>query len=260
MAILFAYLLYVYVDNLFAKDVLKTLIGTFVGAGLAFLSNFWMQTKIRRRDEIAAGLQALFVIRSQFDDYLNVRFAFYKSMSVMGDLPECLYAKPMSLNFNESNVFDYKSLSFLLLLPAGVDAYTELQVIERKYFDLAARHEDLNNSAIERQKVTAELHQNNRINEQTPFETIVQLIGPELSARLRDHLRAVVVRVAADERSYVHAYSALKKVLADYFGDEVTLSEFEIPKKFAKENIPSIPIVFQPYLNKVIAESVKDNF
>jgi hypothetical protein len=183
----------------------------------------------------------------------------YKAMSetdsLTEDLPECLYAKPMSFNFNASNVFDYKSLTFLLYSTAGKDAYAELQSIERMYLDLAARHEDLNDSAIERQKESAELHQQNIINEKTSFETIVQLLGPELSARLRDHLRAVVIRIELDEQRYLHAYRALIEVLDEYFGEKIVLRKLESKKKFEKENLPPLPAVFQTYLEKVKAES-----
>jgi hypothetical protein len=48
----------------FLPDAFKALVGSFAGAGLAFLANIVLQRRIEKRDNLAAGRLALLRIRS----------------------------------------------------------------------------------------------------------------------------------------------------------------------------------------------------
>ena len=139
------------------SDVAKTLLGTFVGAGLAFASNWWFQRRARIRDELASGRRDLFTIRAQLDEFVNCRYAIRQEMSRMhveiGDAPDWVYAKPLSFSFSSSNLFDFKSLAFLLSTATGRAAFERLQFTERTYLDITARLSDFHSSEIGRAHV-----------------------------------------------------------------------------------------------------------
>jgi len=161
--ILIAIFVYLIKFGLIENDLGKTLLGTFAAAWLAFLSNQLVRFQIQNRDDLAAARRALLTISSQMDDFLNYRYGIQYSMNIlaeaMANVPEWCYAKPIGFNFNPSNVFDFKSLRFLLTSSTGRRAYERLQLIERTYLDIMARHADLNSSAIDIQKELARLHQ-----------------------------------------------------------------------------------------------------
>jgi hypothetical protein len=115
--------IFLYEIRPFNSEIFKSLIGTFIGAALAFLSNYWFKQQDQNREELAAGRRALFTIRSRLDDFINFRCAIQYSMGIvdkaMPNAPEWCYAKPMGFNFNPSNVFGFKSLNFLLSTSTG---------------------------------------------------------------------------------------------------------------------------------------------
>lgn len=236
------------------SEILKSLVGTFIGAILAFVSNWWFKYESHRREELAAGLRALFTIRSQFDDFINVRFALQHSMNAMAKImpnePEWCYAKPMTFNFDPSNTFDFKSLSFLLSIETGRSAYEGLQFIERTYLDLMARHADLNASALELQKATAEIFRTHLNMAATTFETMEGMLGPELPTRVRSHLQAVVIRIDRDEQRYAKVFNDLNAEMNKLFGENVKLSKLTIPEKCKKDNLPDFPNKLKAYLTE----------
>ena len=100
-----------------ASDVVKTLIGTFVGAGAAFYGQHRASARIEKRDNLAAGRLALLVIRAQLDDFANYRRAMRIALNLTNiQLGQALQngrlENPMAFNFGESNVFKYESLAF----------------------------------------------------------------------------------------------------------------------------------------------------
>jgi len=235
------------------SEIIKPLVGTFIGAILAFLSNWWFKYESQSREELASGLRALFTIRSQFDDFINVRFALQHSMNAMAKAimfnePEWCYAKPMAFNFNPSNIFDFKSLSFLLSTETGRNAYQGLQLIERTYLDFTARHADLNSSALELQKTTAELFRTHLNLTSATLETMESMLGPELPARVKSHLQALVIRIDRDERRYLKVFDELNTVMDQLFGDKAEKSKLIIPEKFKKDNLPDYPNRLKKYL------------
>src|SRR4051812_11265051 len=54
-------------------DIAKTLVGVFIGAGLAFATNEMVQRRSRARDDKAAGNVALATIGRAYSDFLRVR-------------------------------------------------------------------------------------------------------------------------------------------------------------------------------------------
>ncbi|MDE2118806.1 MAG: hypothetical protein KGJ19_09450 [Betaproteobacteria bacterium] len=239
-------------------DFGKTLSGTFVGAWLAFVSNMFMRYQNQYRDDLAAGRRALFTIRSQIDDFTNYRYAFQHSIAqvdaVIPGAPEWCLAKPMGFNFNSSNVFDYKSLGFLLSKESGRIAYQQLQFVERTYLDLMARHSDLNSSAIDTQKAMSELHSKIANLQNIPLKSLEPHLGFELTYRTRDHLRTVALRVDQDEQRYKNAFNVLNDALKETLSNDAKIPFLEIPDKFKKENLPPLPESLRSYVDQQIGQ------
>lgn len=232
-----------------------TLIGSFTGAGLAFISNWWAQRRIEKRDNLAAGRRALFTVRSQLDDFVNYRFGIQGAIAaIAGKLqgaPEWAYAKPIGFNFDESNRFDFGSLVFLLSKETGRAAFERLQLTERTYLDLMARHSDFNNSVIELQKTLAFHRQHGNAG---TFEQMESSAGPELVARVRDHQRAIVLRIDRDEQRYSKAYNLLNDAMTDLFGSKACLPQTAIQEKFLQKNLPPLPPALRGYVDEVPKE------
>jgi hypothetical protein len=238
------------------RDLIKTLLGTFVGASLAFIFNRYMESQNQYRNDLAAGRRALFTIRSQIDDFANFRYGFQHSIAQVNagipNAPEWCLAKPMGFNFNPSNVFDYKSLGFLLSGKTGRVAYQQLQLIERTYQDLMARHSDLNGSAIDIQKAVSELQSKVANPHEISLSLLETLIGSELIHRVRDQLRAVALRVDQDEHRYLDALTMLNNALEDLLDKNAKTSPPIIPDKFIKTNLPPLPESLRSYIDQQI--------
>jgi len=253
--ILIAFFTYLINAQIIERDFGKTLSGTFVGAWLAFVSNMFMRHQNQYRDDLAAGRRALYTISNQFEDFANFRRAFQHIVTQMDagipDAPEWALAKPMGFNFNSSNVFDYKSLGFLLSKESGRNAYQQLQYVERTYLDLMAWHSDLNSSVLDIQKAMNELSKKIANFQDIPLESLEPHLGLDLY-RVRDFLRGVALRVDQDESRYMDAHNMLNKALHEMLGKNATIPFIRIPDELKKENLPPFPKSIQSYLDQQI--------
>ncbi|BCK87355.1 hypothetical protein MIZ01_1133 [Sideroxyarcus emersonii] len=225
----------------------KDIFNTAVGGLIAFGFNLVLHDRKETKENLAAGLAALFTIRSQFDDYLNCRLGIYNSIATtksaqIPGAPDWSFVKPLGFNFNPSNVFDFKSIDFLLTSPSGKDVYQHLQLLERTYLDLMARYNDLNGSAIELQKTMSGIIQI-KFNYQHPsFQTMEYEIGPELIGRVISQQHSVIVRLVRDEARYSKIFGMLQNELLTRFGVEVIGNNVhEIPVAYRKSNLPKLP-------------------
>ena len=229
----------------------KVIIGPFIGAGLAFLSNgFFMRLK-RIGEEKAAGNLALLTIQAQYEDYVNYRYGIVQALAVTdaglgGVAPEWMYAKPISFTFNESNTINFKSLAFLLGEKKGREAFARLQFVERTFLDLAGRHKDYQESASEIQSAAAKIISSVA---NLDDEGLEQMLGKEITARMRDQQHAIVLRLELDDQRYIQAYNVLSDAMAEKFCGYERLPQLVLREKYRKENLPAWPTVFKTYLD-----------
>jgi len=231
------------------------IVGTFIGAGLAFLSNLYLQRRIRKQDNMASGYLALLTLRSQLDDFLNYRWAvrggLAKASETRQGAPAWALLQPVGFNFNEGNLFEFKSLAFLLATEAGRGAFQQLQAIQRMYLDLTARHDDLDNSVQEAQQrlATCEADGENR-----SWDAVEKYLGPELIARVCSQLQNIVIRFDRDEDRYFEAFDMLNAVIGENFGGKVKLPRATIPEKYKKAGLPPLPTSLRNFLDLVVGE------
>ena len=240
-------------------DIGKSLVGTFTGAGLAFLSNWWFQRRAKIQDNLASGRRALFTIRSQLDDLANYRYGLVNGISIahrfMPGAVEWMLAKPIGFNFHESNTFDFKSLTFLLATRSGREIFAQLQFIERAYLDIMARHTDFNDSALELQKTLAPFH---REHGSASIAAMEAHIGLELIARVRDQQRAVVLRVDRDEGFYRIVFDKLSALLIELYGTKAEMPKADILDKYKQVNLPPLPPSLRAYVDSIPKEPERE--
>jgi hypothetical protein len=238
-----------------------TLLGSFLGAGLAFLSNHVLQRRKQVAEESAATALALFTIKAQLDEFTMYRRVMrrdlHRAARMLPNAPDWILPRPIGFEFSESNAFDFKSLSFLLAsrnketLEIGRLAFSRLQALEKTYEDMRRRHADLHESAKELQQAISKAHQA-RENDEVLYSEMEGLLGVELVSRTASQLRAVCVRLEFDELRYINTHGLLNRLVGKIFGAKAML-----PLLVAKgENLPAWPHSLSTYLNNVRADEL----
>jgi hypothetical protein len=161
----------------------------------------------------------------------------------------------MGFDFSQSNVFKFESLGFLLSTPNGRRAFENLQFVERTYLDLSARHMDFNATTQELQRSIATLHTRIANVENLPLKELEPLIGPELSARVIDHQRAIMLRIDRDEDRYTAAFVSLNDAMVERYGEEARMAAFTIPNGFRRDDLPPLPPMLRSYVDSIPATS-----
>ena len=206
-------------------DVLKALVGTAVGAGLAFASNFLILHLQRQQDRYAAAVTAMELLRTQVEDYLNFRKEFLDELGERrqtegGDgVPEWAVARPTAFYFFDSLTFDYPSLAFLLN-HGNHDALARLRCAERRYHELA-------NLSREYNSVAQRKHE--RMPERVPLggvkiANMEEVTGPEIAGQLESMIGAIRRHLESDEMDYLAAKTVLRDATAEAFPKRPKLS------------------------------------
>jgi hypothetical protein len=210
----------------FWLDVLKALIGTAVGAGLAFASNYYLVQHVqRRRDQYAAAVTAMEVLRTQLDDFRNYRRGFREELgdqvnAAVGDhVPQWIVARPTTFYFFESLRFDYASLAFVLEY-GGHEALARVRYAERRYHELAGLTREYNAAAQRKHE---------RMSEKIGIKTaevadVKAAVGPEIVGRLESMIGAIQKHLELDEKDYLEAETWLAEAVARAFPKKPKLS------------------------------------
>lgn len=222
------------VESTFWIDVAKTLIGTFVGAALAFGANIYVQRLLRRREERQAGNAAAMILAMQWHDFVNFRLGFLDGLSepkqLFGEFPHWVLARPNGYTFSESLDQDVSKLVFLGD-HGGAEALQKIVVAERRYLDLVRLAKRYNEAATERQarfeKIwaqgpfdVAELLRDTS-DSKNRLKRLEQTIGLELVGRLDATIDSLLERFAADETDYSNACDSLQKNMRRVFRKKV---------------------------------------
>lgn len=200
-------------------DLIKILIGSFCGAGLAFLSNSIYQASQKTTKNKAAGNLALATIGGQINDFLVLRKGFRETqkeiLNAVPNAPRWLQGKPLHFHFGENLTFDFESLSFLFE-EGGAHTFTLLRLAEQRYFDvskiLGMYSEAMNEMQI---KLAAK-----GVQSEADFSIaeIENAMGPQLVSKISSFFDALEHRFENDLKDYEQAFVDLQKVLMDTFG------------------------------------------
>jgi hypothetical protein len=145
----------------FAADVFKTLIGTFIGAGLAFWFALRKDRLTRLHEQRAAGNAAVTTLGRMISDYMQVRYAIHDHRRrVLAEQPQTpLWMQVKPVPFWRADLhFDVEALTFIFDHADGPDVYNKLMNVEIKYhafFHILEAHQEV---AEEAQDVLAAAH------------------------------------------------------------------------------------------------------
>lgn len=238
-------------------ELIKSIGGPFIGAGLAFATNWWFQNRKRCNDNTTAGNLALFTLTRQASDTYNVRRAlrreFARKLAQQPEAPDWVLASPMPFTFDEGAVFDFPDLAFLADDSTGRTALRLLLMAQQRHSDLRARLGELHVSAIELQKASVPIWRDN-IN--ATYADMERDFGPELVARVRAQLRAVVVRTECDPETYESAFSALDAALTERFGKKIWKQDIRPLPQFEVRNLPALPEALRLQVEEASKEKV----
>lgn len=254
--------IYVMTQTEFSKDtkeILRALIGTFTGAALAFFSHRWHQQKKKIHEDRAALFLTFFILRAQFDDFLQFRSILFRTIVgmhneyVRGPLPPLwAYIKPFRYTFNPANVFAPESLVFLLEEKEGRSAFIQLQFVERTYLELINAHADMHECAQDVQKKLSEGPH------EAPWDVQERHLGPALAAKARDVLFSALLRADKDEGRFTEALMKLNTAGHKIFSKGFSEFEIEIMAPLKKENLPVLPDRIRTHLGNLNAANNLD--
>lgn len=203
----------------FFWEFCKVVLGPFLGAGLAFVVNDYVHKERKTEEEKSAARTAAFSIRAMYDDFTNYRYVIRSETANLhqrhsqwpdGPAPIWAYAKPLIFTFSSNSPPDLKTLQFLLAHPEGQIAFTNMQVLERAYKDLANAH------AFYVETSDALQNKIENIEPGASWQADAKAIGPRLTAKGRDALLAVLMRTN-DEQLYLDTRFSLAQAATAYF-------------------------------------------
>ena len=225
-------------DADFWLDVLKTLIGTAIGAGLAFGSNYFIQHLQRRRDRYAALATAMEVLRTQLDDFRNYRTGFSAELAEQlakqkHPVPEWAIARPLAFYFFDSLKFNYPSLAFVLEYE-GQQTLAKLRYAERRYHELATLAREYNVAVQRKQERLAQEFGVGAAN----LGEVERRLGPEIFGRIESMIQAIRRHVDLDEKDYLAAEVALSGTTTKAFPRKPRLALDRVPTNGLKVASP----------------------
>lgn len=205
----------------FAVDVAKSLIGSFIGAGLAFALALWRDHILRLRDRRAAGNLAIATIARQYSDFLQVRTSIneHRQMVLQANpnvsVPPWMQMKPMHFLSSDNLKFNLESLTFLF-------EYKSATILERlinaelQYHDLAKLIHIHSETAEQMQQKLAAAGA--PLNGEASIANLETVVGTALVAKLNSFVPAIFIHLERDEQKYLDAVSELRSLLVKIFG------------------------------------------
>ena len=198
-------------------DLARTLIATFIGAGLAFGTNYYFQYRQRRSEQKSAGNMALATLSRQYGDFVIAKAAIEsdlnKASSQQPQIPLWRAIQPTLFEMNSELLFDFKSVAFLL--DDGTDSLLiNLVDVETKYHELRrmlGKHSELIMRVINR---FSDLAWKANI----PGEDFAQnAVGSAVVGELNALAEALAHRVATQEAIYIKAGKNLETLMRAKF-------------------------------------------
>lgn len=207
----------------FLADIAKTLIGSLVGAGLAFQYALRRDKAARRLDQKAAGNFALAILARQFSDFqvTKVGIARHRAWVLKQEpnAPVWMQLNPIQIDYSEALRFDIRSLEFLFQRGRG-EILEKLIKAEQAYRDFTRLVEVHRTVSDEAQRKVAD----SGTASDAALETIEATIGPALLAKRRAFTEALFERMERGGNVYLDAARALRRVLIEDFGEDGIIS------------------------------------
>ena len=228
------------------SEMLKAAVGPFVGAGLAFASAMFIQSRTRRRENLSAGTLALLTIGSQYNDLLNYRRALRHEIAkrehASPGLPDWLLAPSIGPDLEPGQAIDFQSLAFLFYVTASYEVHARLVLAEQHYHALRAVNRRMSTGVEEIQKTlsTATAAKGALLSN----AEIQRAVGIDSQMTMGDLLRAALTETQA-EHFYLDAFAGLRDALVAMFGAEGLPRELFAVGAMVEASLPPVPAVLR---------------
>lgn len=200
-------------------EFFKIVLTTFIGTGLAFLSNSLYQNQKKASDNKIAGNLALVTLRDQINDFLVLRKSFGETKRLVLDqsrnAPKWLQGKPLHFYFSDRFKFDFASISFLLGRNRA-SVFDLLKLAEQRYYDIEKLAGTYSNAVEAMQGKLAELGLQN--GQAFVTEVAAAAVGPDLVGKITTLFDALEHRFRNDLVDYEKAFTELRAAMLDEFG------------------------------------------
>ncbi len=204
----------------FTLDVFKALLGTLIGAGLAFWFALRKDYLTKREERKAAGNYAVLTLLRQTDDYLRTHAAIEAFRDALlkhqPKSPPWMHIKPMHLNYSENLKFNLDSLVFLLEHKDGGGVIEKLLNADRKYhdfFSLLMTHAVASEEA-QRKLSDAKVDPREGVN----IAELEKVIGFQLVAKTESLVRGIFNHFDRTDATFKEACEELPRTLRAMFG------------------------------------------
>ncbi len=201
-------------------DLGKTLIGTLVGALLAFFVNVRIQQKERERKDKAAGNLMLTILSQQFGDFIQAKAGILSDKEAAlihyPDSPAWNQLNPTFFQFSDELKVNTSDLSFLIESGKS-DVLERLIIANTKYHELGHLNESNSEATHEKQK---RLEEPSRANPNMSFDAAEAILGSALVGKLDSLAKALCWRIENDQQVYIKAGKTLRAALIEIFGAE----------------------------------------
>jgi hypothetical protein len=198
-------------------DLVKLIVGPFVGATFAFVVARYNDARKLHRERVAAGNLALLTLRDQIDDYLSFRknFRYDVANPARGpSAPVFMLVHATLQSYAESSI-DFSSLSFLMERRKHIPKLNSIVYSAKLYRNLVKLDCIRNETVLEFQKKLAEAHTS------SPPKTvkdIERIVGPLLIANATSAIVGLAFHAKDDEKTYRQAVDELREALVDELG------------------------------------------
>jgi len=208
--------------QLFLLDIVKTLIGAFVGALLAFWVNRLTENRKIEREQRAACNLALTLLSKQYGDFLISKASVASNkkgaLELWPGLPLWMQLQPTLFTFSVKQNLDIDSIAFLLEGHANI--VERLLHAEVGYQSLQSLFEHLNEAAIRRDEIFA-AHGGA---DNTPIDILEEWVGLAIVGKLSAVINSIDARLAADGDMYRKAGESLQQLMIQTYGEKNVVS------------------------------------
>ncbi len=190
------------------KQMLPLIVGPFIGAFAAFLSNRLLDAGRRHREQLVAANLALLTLKNQYNDYLLFRKGFRIDVArpgIIGDEPLWVLIRPSFINFGGYEL-DYKSLGFLFEHSGNRAVLDKVELSQICYRDLVAISKLRTESAVSVQKSVVNYLKENP---KASWDSIADVVGADTTAMMSMIAVGLAIRAERDEGVYLDAFHAL---------------------------------------------------
>ncbi len=206
--------------SVFFLDVLKALIGSFVGAGLAFFANWLLRQNQREVDSVAAGNLAIVTLGRMINAFLIYRQLVLqgreKTIKEFPNLPEWMQMRQIIHEFDETLSIDFESLTFLFRTQT-IASMNHLIVAQGKYRKLVSLHNAHSKGMFELGGKISELNGDDQ-QQDIDIDLVVKRVPAYLQGCIESTNIGLLQALENDEKPMMEALRELERSLESILG------------------------------------------